>query len=171
MYLGTKIRKKSERRRAEAKKIMITSLLRQKKHEIGQITGNQQDSLPAAKLATGIGYQPEQDATAYEHEPVHLTYLRDRHRDYAAASADDESDVEDVAAYDIAECQSQTAFSGCHDAGGKFGQAGASCQDCRTNDALAHMALISYLHGIVHQDTTAKHQSCHTDKDEQNEIP
>ena len=93
------------------------------------------------------------------------------HGRYDIAEAQNQCDVEDVAAEGIAQGKVVASLAGGHHAGGKFGQTGTAGQDGQSDYALAHTPGTGQFSGIVHKKLSASHQRCHTDDEEQQEFP
>ena len=87
---------------------------------------------------TAVREKPEEQAAGHENGEIHRAEACDGKRLDRSTSAQDEEDVEDVAAHDIADGQSALSLASGNDACGQFGQTGATGHECQADDGLAH---------------------------------
>ena len=93
------------------------------------------------------------------------------HGRYDIAEAQNQCDVEDIAAKGITQGKVVASLAGGHHAGGKFGQTGSAGQDGQSDDTLTHPPGTRQFGGIVHEPLSASHQRCHTDDEQKHEFP
>ena len=93
------------------------------------------------------------------------------HGRYDIAEAQNQCDVEDVAAEGISQCKVIATLASRYHTGSKFGQTGTAGKDGQSDDTLAHAPGTGQFGGIVHEQLSASHQRCHTDTKQEQEFP
>ena len=74
-------------------------------------------------------FRPVTATTHKRHNPINSADVRYLHRDDAATQSDYKGYVEDIAAYGITQSKSIASLACSDETGGKFWQAGTTCQD------------------------------------------
>ena len=102
--------------------------------QIQSIGQHHDTAFPTGHLVTAVREKPEEQAAGHEDGEIYRTEASDGKRLDRSTSAQDEEDVEDVAAHDIADGQSALSLASSHDACGQFGQTGAKGHNRQADD-------------------------------------
>ena len=120
--------------------------------EIGDIDDDEDGSHPTVDAAEEYGKYPQQERTTHKQEGIEGLDVSNEHWTDSGGRAQDEENIKDIRANDIADGHVYLATAGCHYACGQFGHTGAGGKDGEADNGFADSQLQGDVRCRIHQD-------------------
>ena len=149
----------------------LSCLYLDKIDEVSHISRQHDNARRSRQLLAPHHTGQQQHTHQHRHDGVHREPSGEGDGGDEGGSAQDEEDVEDVAAHDVADGDVGVALPGGGEGGEQLGQGSAQRHDGQADEPFAHAKVPCQRGGGVHRHVTAPHDEHQTNDAEQEELP